>query len=55
VFQIFADMKIFSIAIACMAVSFASLSQSTEMLQKAKSLVGKMTLEEKSRWWWEWA
>ena len=42
-------MKIFSIAIACMAVSFASLSQSTEMLQKAKSLVGKMTLEEKSR------
>jgi len=42
-------MKKFSIAIGLMVIAIAGRAQSTEMNQKAKTLVGKMTLEEKAR------
>lgn len=42
-------MKKLSIAIGLMAIAIAGRAQSTEMNQKAKTLVGKMTLEEKAR------
>ena len=42
-------MKIITTAIGFMAIVLASRGQSTDMQQKAKTLVGKMTLEEKAR------
>lgn len=49
VVQMFAPMKVITVAIGFMAISLVSRAQSIEMNQKAKLLVGKMTLEEKSR------